>query len=136
MGLLPSTPLACSVIANGGVGVSEHGGVGIDQPQVPQVVWEGVGETVPLLWKDASDILSDPLHLAAGGGGYEAQHQKLALRNVRGDRGNVGIIRSPVRATILPDRRNYPTGPAGQRPWPPRWASKRHRAPFRKLPAA
>jgi hypothetical protein len=24
--------------------------------------------------------------------------------NVRGDRGNVGIIRSPVRATILPDR--------------------------------
>jgi hypothetical protein len=23
--------------------------------------------------------------------------------NVRGDRGNVGIIRSPVRATILPD---------------------------------
>jgi hypothetical protein len=29
----------------------------------------------PLLWKDASDILGDPLHLAAGGGGYEAQHQ-------------------------------------------------------------
>jgi hypothetical protein len=28
----------------------------------------------------------------------------LALRNVRGDRGKVGIIRSPVRATILPDR--------------------------------
>src|SRR5271166_4600972 len=75
MGLLPSTPLACSFIANGGVGVSEHGGVGIDQPQVPQVVWDGVGETVPLLWEDASDILGDPLHLAAGGGGYEAQHQ-------------------------------------------------------------
>src|SRR6202163_4646187 len=29
---------------------------------------------------------------------------KPAVRNVRGDRGNVGIIRSPVRATILPDR--------------------------------
>jgi hypothetical protein len=28
---------------------------------------------------------------------------KPAVRNVRGDRGNVGIIRSPVRATILPD---------------------------------
>src|ERR1700741_3963061 len=27
---------------------------------------------------------------------------KLAVRNDRGDRGNVGIIRSPVRASILP----------------------------------
>jgi hypothetical protein len=31
--------------------------------------------------------------------------------NDRGDRGNVGIIRSPVRATILPDHRTRP-------PWP------------------
>jgi hypothetical protein len=29
---------------------------------------------------------------------------KLTVRNDRGDRGNVGIIRSPVRASILPDR--------------------------------
>src|ERR1700686_1543154 len=29
---------------------------------------------------------------------------KLAVRNDRGDRGNVGIIRSPVRASILPDQ--------------------------------
>jgi hypothetical protein len=32
---------------------------------------------------------------------------------VRGDRGNVGIIRSPIRATILPDlmrRREFITG--------------------------
>jgi hypothetical protein len=29
---------------------------------------------------------------------------KLTVRNLRGDRGNVGIIRSPVRASILPDR--------------------------------
>src|SRR5215472_10462625 len=29
---------------------------------------------------------------------------KLAVRNDRGDRGNVGIIRSPLRASILPDR--------------------------------
>src|SRR6516165_4151719 len=29
---------------------------------------------------------------------------KLAVRNDRGDRGNVGIIRSPLRASILPDQ--------------------------------
>src|SRR6202011_5643404 len=28
---------------------------------------------------------------------------KLAVRNDRGDRGNIGIIRSPIRASILPD---------------------------------
>jgi histidinol-phosphate/aromatic aminotransferase/cobyric acid decarboxylase-like protein len=28
---------------------------------------------------------------------------KLAVRNDRGDRENVGIIRSPIRASILPD---------------------------------
>src|SRR5215213_9206399 len=28
---------------------------------------------------------------------------KPAVRNERGDRGNVGIMRSPVRASILPD---------------------------------
>ena len=32
---------------------------------------------------------------------------KLAVRNDRGGRGNVGIIRSPIRASILPD----PSGP-------------------------
>jgi len=30
---------------------------------------------------------------------------KLTVRNDRGDRGNVGIIRSPVRASILPDKK-------------------------------
>ena len=29
---------------------------------------------------------------------------KPAVRNDRGDGGNVGIIRSPLRATVLPDR--------------------------------
>src|SRR5215510_5441115 len=29
---------------------------------------------------------------------------KPAVRNLRGDRGNVGIIRSPIRASVLPDR--------------------------------
>src|ERR1700736_4325960 len=30
---------------------------------------------------------------------------KLAVRNFRGDDGNVGIIRSPLRAIVLPDSR-------------------------------
>src|SRR5262249_12013707 len=34
---------------------------------------------------------------------FEPYWGKLAVRNDRGDRGNVGIIRSPVRASILPD---------------------------------
>src|ERR1022692_1807156 len=33
---------------------------------------------------------------------------KPAVRNDREDRGNVGIIRSPVRASILPDRMYKP----------------------------
>src|ERR1700674_4237029 len=37
---------------------------------------------------------------------------KLAVRNDRGDRGNVGIIRSPVRASILPDHFGSRPGPA------------------------
>ena len=44
---------------------------------------------------------------------------KLAVRNDRGDRGNVGIIRSPVRASILPgdysDRRRLGTRALGPR---------------------
>jgi hypothetical protein len=32
---------------------------------------------------------------------------KLTVRNDRGDRGNVGIIRSPVRASILPDQQGH-----------------------------
>src|SRR6266567_7969772 len=32
---------------------------------------------------------------------------KPAVRNDREDRGNVGIIRSPVRASILPDRMRH-----------------------------
>jgi hypothetical protein len=30
---------------------------------------------------------------------------KPAVRNLRGDGGNVGIIRSPLRASVLPDSR-------------------------------
>jgi hypothetical protein len=32
---------------------------------------------------------------------------KLTVRNDRGDRGNVGIIRSPIRASILPDHKRH-----------------------------
>jgi hypothetical protein len=35
---------------------------------------------------------------------FSRTERKSAVRNVRGDRGNAGIIRSPVSATILPDR--------------------------------
>jgi hypothetical protein len=31
---------------------------------------------------------------------------KLAVRNFRGDDGNVGIIRSPISAIVLPDSGN------------------------------
>src|SRR5215467_9838173 len=34
---------------------------------------------------------------------FQPYRGKPAVRNDRGDRGNVGIIRSPVRASILPD---------------------------------
>src|SRR5260370_11889901 len=34
---------------------------------------------------------------------FQPYRGKPAVRNDRGDRGDVGIIRSPVRASILPD---------------------------------
>src|SRR5262249_31434152 len=37
---------------------------------------------------------------------------KLAVRNLRGDDGNGGIIRSPIRAIVLPD----PLAPTGSEP--------------------
>jgi hypothetical protein len=35
---------------------------------------------------------------------FQPYRGKPAVRNDRGDRGNVGIIRSPLRASILPDQ--------------------------------
>ena len=40
----------------------------------------------------------------------EPYRGKPAVRNLRGDDGNVGIIRSPVRAIVLPDRRRSTSG--------------------------
>ena len=45
---------------------------------------------------------------------------KLAVRNDRGDRGNVGIIRSPIRASILPDH----SGPGTTCASLPLWGDK------------
>src|SRR6185312_8994396 len=40
---------------------------------------------------------------------FQPYRGKPAVRNDRGDRGNVGIIRSPLRASILPDRNREST---------------------------
>jgi len=37
----------------------------------------------------------------------EPYWRKSAVRNLRGDDGNVGIIRSPVRAIVPPDRVSF-----------------------------
>jgi len=41
---------------------------------------------------------------------FQPDRRKSAVRNDRGDDGNGGIIRSPIRAIVLPDRREWPTG--------------------------
>src|ERR1700730_2271112 len=38
---------------------------------------------------------------------FQPYRGKPAVRNDRGDRGNVGIIRSPIRASILPDNGEF-----------------------------
>src|SRR4051794_8953192 len=60
---------------------------------------------------------------------------KPAVRNERGDRGNVGIIRSPVRASILPDWQaaEGARAPAGRSDGAPRPSPSRPRGPC--LPA-
>src|ERR1700722_4161686 len=44
-----------------------------------------------------------PRKAPLGQSAFQPYWGKLAVRNDRGDRGNVGIIRSPIRASILPD---------------------------------
>jgi hypothetical protein len=58
---------------------------------------KGAGK--PLRWEGASEIPA-----------LKPYRGKPAVRNFRGGNGNVGIIRSPVRAIALPDRRKYPQG--------------------------
>ena len=48
---------------------------------------------------------------------------KPAVRNFRGDDGNVGIIRSPVRAIALPDRSRPRSSPTSMREPAWTWAS-------------
>src|SRR5260370_3986223 len=56
---------------------------------------------------------------------------KLTVRNDRGDRGNVGIIRSPIRASILPDRMY---GPAAAQPGCAGSFNQRGRASWARYP--
>src|SRR5215469_11341039 len=50
---------------------------------------------------------------------FEPYWGKPAVRHLRGDDGNVGIIRSPVRAIVLPDRdRSTYLGRRGRVPRP------------------
>src|ERR1700692_1656973 len=44
-----------------------------------------------------------PRKAPLGQSAFQPYWGKLAVRNDRGDRGNVGIIRSPIRASIPPD---------------------------------
>jgi len=44
-----------------------------------------------------------PRKAPLGQSAFQPYWGKLAVRNDRGDRGNVGIIRSPISASILPD---------------------------------
>jgi hypothetical protein len=48
-----------------------------------------------------------PRKAPLGQSAFQPYWGKLAVRNDRGDRGNVGIIRSPIRASILPDLRHW-----------------------------
>jgi hypothetical protein len=50
-----------------------------------------------------------PRKAPLGQSAFQPYWGKLAVRNDRGDRGNVGIIRSPIRASILPDQLRHPT---------------------------
>ena len=43
----------------------------------------------------------------------EPYRGKPAVRHLRGDGGNVGIIRSPLRASVLPDPEGAATVPTG-----------------------
>jgi hypothetical protein len=51
------------------------------------------GNSTPVACRDAGISLQN----------FQPYWGKPAVRNDREDRGNVGIIRSPVRASILPD---------------------------------
>ena len=46
---------------------------------------------------------------------FEPYWGKLAVRNLRGDDGDVGIIRSPVRAIVLPDSVFFLTADSSRR---------------------
>ena len=51
-----------------------------------------------------------PRKAPLGQSAFQPYWGKLAVRNDTGDRGNVGIIRSPIRASILPDHSGHRGG--------------------------
>ena len=67
-----------------------------------------------------------PRKAPLGQSAFQPYWGKLAVRNDRGDRGNVGIIRSPIRASILPDhlRHGAPLTPSSCQL--DHWQGRRH----------
>ena len=63
MCILPRAPFASRLIANGGFRIAKHGGIGVDERQVPQVVGNSIGEPLPLSREDLYNILGDPFDL-------------------------------------------------------------------------
>ena len=61
--ILPLAPCLRRSIANRLIGVSKHDRVSIDEWDVAQMLGDSLGKAFPFLWKDASNILGDPLHL-------------------------------------------------------------------------
>ncbi len=81
--VLPGAPLARRVLADGGIGIEQQRGVGVDQRQMPQSRGDGRGEPIPLAREDAPDIARDPLDLAAGRGGHRARARARRPARVR-----------------------------------------------------
>jgi hypothetical protein len=67
------------------------------------VVREGRMQTERQLANAGSRLKRRAYRKASETPAFQPYWGKPAVRNDRGDGGNVGIIRSPVRATVLPD---------------------------------
>ena len=90
-----------------GVGRSNrsHGGVALShEPRHRARSIQAAGDTKD--GRKPSDAIDAPHGQAPSDKpALEPYWGKPAVRNLRGDDGNVGIIRSPVRAIVLPDQR-------------------------------
>src|SRR5437016_2546373 len=75
----------------------------IELPEVREGGMSGRNEQRKLGTTHGSPRRSRTGKASLGQPAFQPYWGKPAVRNDRGDRGNVGIIRSPVRASILPD---------------------------------